>query len=189
MYRYDGRGALGDLRIHEPPAGGFDQRIILTEDELKVEQLCDEERYRSLYNNDAEDSMYHGMFRLHVFKAFNIDRCSTSELIYNLESLTILTYYSALFHFVSEEEMKRLHQALDSENSYTQVGYNYNEDENNSKLACEDSQSPKQSEGSQEEDQAFVPPADLEIPEGMTVVRDRYKNITYGQIIYGFTRI
>ncbi|XP_046835580.1 splicing factor, suppressor of white-apricot homolog isoform X3 [Vespa crabro] len=125
--RYDGRGALGDLRIHEPPAGGFDQRIILTEDELKVEQLCDEERYRSLYNNDAEDSMYH------------------------------------------EEEMKRLHQALDSENSYTQVAYNYNEDENNSKLACEDSQSPKQSEGSQEEDQAFVPPPDLEIPEGMTV--------------------
>ncbi|XP_015187028.1 PREDICTED: splicing factor, suppressor of white-apricot homolog isoform X2 [Polistes dominula] len=126
--RYDGRGALGDLRIHEPPAGGFDQRTILTEDELKVEQLCDEERYRSLYNNDAEDSMYH------------------------------------------EEEMKRLHQALDSENSYTQVAYNYNDDENNSKLACEDSsQSPKQSEGSQEEDQAFVPPADLEIPEGMTV--------------------
>ncbi|KAF7384652.1 hypothetical protein HZH68_014264 [Vespula germanica] len=125
--RYDGRGALGDLRIHEPPAGGFDQRTILTEDELKVEQLCDEERYRSLYNNDAEDSMYH------------------------------------------EEEMKRLHQALESENSYTQVAYNYNEDENNSKLACEDSQSPKQSEGSQEEDQAFVPPPDLEIPEGMTV--------------------
>ncbi|XP_043489382.1 splicing factor, suppressor of white-apricot homolog isoform X2 [Polistes fuscatus] len=124
--RYDGRGALGDLRIHEPPAGGFDQRTILTEDELKVEQLCDEERYRSLYNNDAEDSMYH-------------------------------------------EEMKRLHQALDSENSYTQVAYNYNDDENNSKLACEDSQSPKQSEGSQEEDQAFVPPPDLEIPEGMTV--------------------
>ncbi|KAK2587323.1 hypothetical protein KPH14_003041 [Odynerus spinipes] len=125
--RYDGRGALGDLRIHEPPAGGFDQRTILTEDELKVEQLCDEERYRSLYNNDAEDSMYH------------------------------------------EEEMKRLHQALDSENPYTQVAYNYNEDENSQKSTCEDSQSPKQSEGSHEEDQAFVPPPDLEIPEGMLV--------------------
>lgn len=60
MYRYDGRGALADLRIHEPPPGGFDQRTILTEEELKVEQLCDEERYRSLYNNDVEESTYHG---------------------------------------------------------------------------------------------------------------------------------
>ncbi|KYN00474.1 Protein suppressor of white apricot [Cyphomyrmex costatus] len=123
--RYDGRGALADLRIHEPPPGGFDQRTIFTEEELKVEQLCDEERYRSIYNNDAEESMYH------------------------------------------EEEIKRLHQALDSESSYNQVGYNYNEDENGHKASSEDSQSPKQSEGSQEEDQAFVPPPELEIPEGM----------------------
>ncbi|CAL1689604.1 unnamed protein product [Lasius platythorax] len=123
--RYDGRGALADLRIHEPPPGGFDQRTILTEDELKVEQLCDEERYQSLYNNDAEESMNH------------------------------------------EEEIKRLHQALDSESSYNQVGYNYNEDENNQKASGDDSQSPKQSEDSQEEDQAFVPPPELEIPEGM----------------------
>ncbi|KAG5332009.1 SFSWA protein, partial [Acromyrmex charruanus] len=123
--RYDGRGALADLRIHEPPPGGFDQRTILTEEELKVEQLCDEERYRSIYNNDAEESMYH------------------------------------------EEEIKRLHQALDSESSYNQVGYNYNEDENGHKASGEDSQSSKQSEGSQEEDQAFVPPPELEIPEGM----------------------
>ncbi|XP_029155740.1 splicing factor, suppressor of white-apricot homolog isoform X2 [Nylanderia fulva] len=125
VYRYDGRGALADLRIHEPPPGGFDQRTIFTEEELKVEHLCDEERYQSLYNNDAEESMYH------------------------------------------EEEIKRLHQALDSESSYNQVGFNYNEDENNQKASGEDSQSPKQSEDSQEEDQAFVPPPELEIPEGM----------------------
>lgn len=66
--------------------------------------------------------------------------------------------------------MKRLHQALDAE-SYHQVGFNYNEDENDHKAPCEDSQSPKQSEGSQEEDQAFVPPSELEIPEGMILVR------------------
>ncbi|XP_076675955.1 suppressor of white-apricot isoform X2 [Andrena cerasifolii] len=128
--RYDGRGALGDLRIYEPPPGGFDQRTILTEDELKVEQLCDEERYRSLYNNDMEDSIY------------------------------------------QEEEMKRLHQALDSENSentYSHVAYNYNEEGNDSKVTCDDSQSPKQSEGSQEEDQTFVPPPELEIPEGISL--------------------
>ncbi|XP_023288289.1 splicing factor, suppressor of white-apricot homolog isoform X2 [Orussus abietinus] len=121
--RYDGRGALGDLRIYEPPTGGFDLRTILTEDELKVEQLCDEERYKSLYNNDAEEAICH------------------------------------------EEEMKRLHQALDSENTYSQVGYNYQE-ENSQK--GEESQSPKQSEGSQEEeDQAFVVPPELNVPEGM----------------------
>jgi len=50
------------------------------------------------------------------------------------------------------------------------VGYNYNEDENGHKASGEDSQSPKQSEGSQEEDQAFVPPSELEIPEGMILV-------------------
>ncbi|XP_076282766.1 suppressor of white-apricot isoform X2 [Lasioglossum baleicum] len=125
--RYDGRGALGDLRIYEPPPGGFDQRTILTEEELKVEQLCDEERYRSLYNNELEDSVYH------------------------------------------EEEMKRLHQALDSETTYSQVAYSYNEEGNGPKIACEDSQSPKQSEGSQEEDQAFVPPPELEIPDGISL--------------------
>ncbi|XP_014467681.1 PREDICTED: splicing factor, suppressor of white-apricot homolog isoform X2 [Dinoponera quadriceps] len=124
--RYDGRGALGDLRIYEPPTGGFEQRTILTEEELKIEQLCDEERYRSLYHNDEEESIYH------------------------------------------EEEMKRLHQALDSE-TFHQVGYNYNEDENGHKAPCEDSQSPKQSEGSQEEDQAFIPPPELEIPEGIVL--------------------
>ncbi|XP_011345845.1 splicing factor, suppressor of white-apricot homolog isoform X2 [Ooceraea biroi] len=122
--RYDGRGALADLRIHEPPPGGFDHRTILTKEELKVEELFDVERYRSLYNNDVEESMYH------------------------------------------EEEIKRLHQALDSD-SYNQVGFTYNEDENGHKASGEDSQSPKQSEGSQEEDQTFVPPPELEIPDGM----------------------
>ncbi|XP_012266372.2 splicing factor, suppressor of white-apricot homolog isoform X2 [Athalia rosae] len=126
--RYDGRGALGDLRVHEPPPGGFDLRQVLTEDERKVEQMCDEERYRSLYNNDAEETMYH------------------------------------------EEEMKRLHQALGSENPYGQVAYNYNEDSNSQTAGGEDTQSPKPSEGSQEEeDRAFVPPPELEIPEGMVL--------------------
>lgn len=74
---------------------------------------------------------------------------------------------------ISEEEIKRLHQALDSENTYSQVAYDYNEEGNNSKNACDDSQSPKRSEGSQEEDQAFVPPPDLEIPDGISLVGKR----------------
>ncbi|XP_043482392.1 splicing factor, suppressor of white-apricot homolog isoform X2 [Leptopilina heterotoma] len=125
--RYDGRGALGDLRVYEPPPGGFDQRTFLTEDEYKIEQLCDEERYRSLYKSDADENLYH------------------------------------------EEEMKRLQQALDSENSYGQVAYNYNENEENQKATCDDSQSPKPSEGSQEDDQAFIIPPELNVPPDMTV--------------------
>lgn len=123
--RYDGRGALGDLKSHEPPSGGFELRTILTEEELKVEQLCDEERYKSLYNNDAEESMYH------------------------------------------EEEIKRLHQALGTDNTYGQVSYNY-DDPDSQTANGEDSQSPKASDGSQDDDdQAFVLPPELEAPEGM----------------------
>lgn len=70
VYRYDGRGALGDLRIYEPPTGGFDHRTILTEDELKVEQLCDEERYRSLYNNEMEDAVHHGKWIAYMIHSY-----------------------------------------------------------------------------------------------------------------------
>ncbi|XP_011498257.1 PREDICTED: splicing factor, suppressor of white-apricot homolog [Ceratosolen solmsi marchali] len=121
--RYDGRGALGDLRIYEPPSGGFDQRTILTEDEYKIEQACDEERYRFLYNSNADESTNH------------------------------------------EEEIKRLHQALDLESSYSQVGFNYDDE----KKSLDDSQSPKQSDGSHEEDEAFIAEPELEIPEDMVV--------------------
>ena len=64
--------------------------------------------------------------------------------------------------------MKRLHQALDSENSYGQVAYSYNEDDSR-KGNNEDSQSPKPSEGSQD-DEAFIVPPELEIPPEMAVV-------------------
>lgn len=67
---------------------------------------------------------------------------------------------------LTEEEIKRLHQALDSEGSYSQVRFNYDDE----KKTGEDSQSPKQSEESNEEDEAFVPEPELEIPENMTVV-------------------
>ncbi|KAL7303293.1 hypothetical protein TKK_0004485 [Trichogramma kaykai] len=119
--RYDGRGALGDLRSHEPPPGGFDYRTILTEDEMRIEQTCDEERYRSLYNNDAEEALKH------------------------------------------EEEIKRLHQALGSDGAYNQVGFNYD----NEKKIEEDSQSPKQSEGSTDDDEPYVPIPELELPENI----------------------
>lgn len=55
---------MADLRIHEPPSGGYDLRTILTDDEYKIEQICDEERYRALYKNEVEEAIYHGKLLL-----------------------------------------------------------------------------------------------------------------------------
>ncbi|XP_053669428.1 protein suppressor of white apricot [Anopheles marshallii] len=57
--RYDARGALHDLAPYEPPAGGYQDRLEgLTAAEQKAEQLCEEERYFSLYSNEVEEEMY-----------------------------------------------------------------------------------------------------------------------------------
>ncbi|XP_044002350.1 splicing factor, suppressor of white-apricot homolog isoform X2 [Aphidius gifuensis] len=66
-----------------------------------------------------------------------------------------------------EEEIKRLHQALGTDNTYGQVSYNYDDPDSQPAIG-EDSQSPKASDGSQDDDdQAFVLPPELEAPEGM----------------------
>uniref|UniRef100_A0A182N6D2 SURP motif domain-containing protein n=1 Tax=Anopheles dirus TaxID=7168 RepID=A0A182N6D2_9DIPT len=57
--RYDARGALHDLSPYEPPPGGYQDRLEgLTAAEQRAEQLCEEERYYSLYNNEVEEEMY-----------------------------------------------------------------------------------------------------------------------------------
>uniref|UniRef100_A0A182YIC0 Inositol oxygenase n=1 Tax=Anopheles stephensi TaxID=30069 RepID=A0A182YIC0_ANOST len=57
--RYDARGALHDLSPYEPPPGGYQDRLEgLTAAEQKAEQLCEEERYYSLYNNEVEEEMF-----------------------------------------------------------------------------------------------------------------------------------
>ncbi|KAL1453784.1 hypothetical protein WDU94_010097 [Cyamophila willieti] len=56
--RYDGRGALYDLKQHEPIPGGFDALMSLTNDERKIEQLCDAERYYALNTNEDIDLLY-----------------------------------------------------------------------------------------------------------------------------------
>lgn len=59
--RYDVRAALTDISQHEPPPGGYDNRLdYLNAAEQKAEQLCEEERYMSLYNNDIEEELYQG---------------------------------------------------------------------------------------------------------------------------------
>ncbi|XP_037810556.1 LOW QUALITY PROTEIN: protein suppressor of white apricot [Lucilia sericata] len=53
--RYDVRGALYDLTPYEPPPGGYGNRLdYLTAEEQRAEQLCEEERYLFLYNNEED---------------------------------------------------------------------------------------------------------------------------------------
>ncbi|KAG8226921.1 hypothetical protein J437_LFUL005678 [Ladona fulva] len=56
--RYDGRAALPDLRELEAPIGGYDLWATLSDAERRVEQLCDEERYRALTHNEEEEALY-----------------------------------------------------------------------------------------------------------------------------------
>ncbi|KAJ6634763.1 Protein suppressor of white apricot [Pseudolycoriella hygida] len=57
--RYDVRATLSDLQPYECPSGGYTNRLdYLTPAEQKAEQLCEEERYRSLYDNDVDEDLY-----------------------------------------------------------------------------------------------------------------------------------
>lgn len=59
--RFDVRGELTDVSRYEPPPGGYDNRLeYLNAAEQRAEQLCEEERYYSLHNNDFEEDLYKG---------------------------------------------------------------------------------------------------------------------------------
>ncbi|KAK3927052.1 Protein suppressor of white apricot [Frankliniella fusca] len=125
--RYDVRGTVYDLRPLEPLGGGASDALwsTLSDAERKVEQLCDEERYRALYHNEAEEALY------------------------------------------QEEELKRLHKALDPQNSYGQVAYSYDED--NEQNISTEAGSKEPSEAADEEDEPFIPPPELDVPVGMVL--------------------
>lgn len=59
-FRYDCRGALSDLKSVEALPFGQSRWEGLTADEKKIEQLCDEERYKSLNDRSEEESIYQG---------------------------------------------------------------------------------------------------------------------------------
>ncbi|KAE8743534.1 hypothetical protein FOCC_FOCC010859 [Frankliniella occidentalis] len=125
--RYDVRGTVYDLRPLEPLGGGASDALwsTLSDAERKVEQLCDEERYRALYHNEAEEALY------------------------------------------QEEELKRLHKALDPQNSYGQVAYSYDEETEQNVSTDADSKDP--CEATDEEDEPFIPPPELDVPVGMVL--------------------
>lgn len=72
--RYDGRGALYDLKQYEAQPGGHDANrwVGLSEAERRVEQLCDEERYRALHHNEEEEALYQGRIILKLVLEFSL---------------------------------------------------------------------------------------------------------------------
>lgn len=55
------RATLSDISSYEAPPGGYTDRLgFLTPSEQRAEQLCEEERYFSLYNNDVEEEIHQG---------------------------------------------------------------------------------------------------------------------------------
>ena len=55
--RYDARGALMDLKRYEAPPGGANYLEGLTPEELRIEKLCEEERYRDLGDEEEDEDM------------------------------------------------------------------------------------------------------------------------------------
>ena len=55
IVRYDGRGALADLKAHEGRNAAPDDNRWMTAEERAVEAACDEERYRAM----REDELAH----------------------------------------------------------------------------------------------------------------------------------
>ena len=64
--RYDGRGHLYDLTPYDADLRKG-PREELSEDEKKIEALCDEERYLELHTDLTEKSMYEGEEMLNLF--------------------------------------------------------------------------------------------------------------------------
>lgn len=69
-----------------------------------------------------------------------------------------------MFYSSLEEELKRLQQALNNEKSYGEVGFTY---DNDSKPPSDATQKEINTE---EEDEAFIPPYQLDVPLGMKIV-------------------
>lgn len=69
--------------------------------------------------------------------------------------------------FILEEELKRLHQALNNEDKeYGQVGYKYEDESSNiSEVKPGD-----EADYDPELEEAFIPPRELDIPSNMHVV-------------------
>merc|ERR1719309_118255 len=56
--RYDARGHLHSLHQHEAPSGGYDRYEGFTKEEIRIDKLCDVQRYKSLHSDTTEEHIY-----------------------------------------------------------------------------------------------------------------------------------
>ncbi|XP_025206974.1 protein suppressor of white apricot [Melanaphis sacchari] len=83
--RYDCRGALSDLQSVEALPFGQSRWEGLTADEKKIEQLCDEERYKSLNDKSEEESIYQEEELKRLHQALNNDEKEYGQVGYKYE--------------------------------------------------------------------------------------------------------
>ncbi|XP_060850259.1 protein suppressor of white apricot [Rhopalosiphum padi] len=83
--RYDCRGALSDLKSVEALPFGQSRWEGLTADEKKIEQLCDEERYKSLNDKSEEESIYQEEELKRLHQALNNDEKEYGQVGYKYE--------------------------------------------------------------------------------------------------------
>lgn len=72
-----------------------------------------------------------------------------------------------MFCLCSEEELKRLHKALGTDNEYGQVEYKYGDDKKKQEIKKEKE---KEDTAIDEQDEPFDPPPNLDIPPNMVIV-------------------
>ena len=159
IFRYDCRGALNDLTSYLPKSEGFDRFVGLSNEEKRIESLCDQERFRALTVNEDEEILYQGR----VYR--QVHGRQRSVRIWSFER----------DHNFTEEEFKRLQKALSSEKSYGEVAFNYDEDRKPA------SEIPNKDSAEDDEDQfePFIPPYQLDIPVGMKIVRRSFASYHY----------
>ena len=80
-FRYDARGTLFDLAPYESSPCGYNRFEGLTEEEKRIEKLCDEERYFALYKDEAEEAV----IKEEEIKRLNqdISEVTSKEVSYN----------------------------------------------------------------------------------------------------------
>lgn len=148
--RYDCRGALNDLIPYLPKSEGFDRFLNLSNEEKRIESLCDQERYRALTVNEDEELLYQGKIK---FSFFNV----------------VHVYMNIPFciSFI-EEELKRLQKALNNEKSFSEVAFKYDDD--NKSITETSNKDTTQEEEDEDQFEQFIPPYQLDIPVGMKIV-------------------
>lgn len=114
--------------------------------EQRAEQLCEEERYFSLYNNDFEEELYKGIY-------------------YNKKNYSLpifLMHAWNIFENAVEENQKR------SISTYGQIGFNY--DESSSPLQSSANEKAENEVKDETPDEIYTPHPRFYVPPNMELV-------------------